>query len=426
MVVKAKVDVDEMKTLDEKAEEIVERRTQVKDVRGEDVLAKCRQFEVADLARSVGLYPYFVTLQEYRGPMAVIDGSEKLMMGSSSYLGLSVHTEVKRAAAEAMERFGTSASGSRFLSGTFGLHGELELELAEFLGKEEALVFSSGYQANVGVISSLAGSGEAVLLDRYAHTSIHDGAMLSGAEVIRFDHNDPDDLSAKLEPLDGTPKLIVVDGVYSMGGDLAVLPDIVAIARSHGSNVMVDDVHAIGVVGPQGRGTAAHFGLTDDVDVIMGTFAKSLASSGGFVAASREVIEYIKHSANTVIFSASLPPASIAAAKAALGLLRDGDALREKLWRNTAALRTGLTELGFDTGSSETPIIPVVVGEDISTAMLWKALFDAGVYTDCVLFPAVPTGRSMLRTGCMASHTPEHVARAVAVFEQQGRKLGII
>ena len=415
-----------MTKIDERAEEIVGRRTRVKDVRGEDVLAKCRQFEVADLARSVDLYPYFTTLQEYRGPVAVIDGNEKLIMGSNSYLGLSVHPEVKRAAAEAIERFGTSASGSRFLNGTFSLHRELEQGLASFLGKEEALVFSSGYQANVGVISSLAGSGETVLLDRYAHMSIHDGAKLSGADVVRFDHNDLVDLAAKLEPLEGSPKLIVVDGVYSMGGDLATLPEIVATARCHGSNIMVDDVHAIGVLGPQGRGTAAHFGLTDEVDIIMGTFAKSLASSGGFVAASRQVIEYIKHSANSVIFSASVPPASIAAAKAALGILRDGDELRDRLWRNTGVLRSGLAELGFDTGSSETPIIPVIVGDDIPTAMLWKALFDAGVYTDCVLFPAVPVGRSMLRTGCMASHTLEQINRALVAFEQQGKKLGLV
>ena len=412
--------------MDERAERIVRRRTRVRDVRGEDVLAKCRQFEVADLARSVDLYPYFATLQEYRGPVAVIDGSEKLIMGSNSYLGLSVHPEVKRAASAAIERYGTSASGSRFLNGTFSLHDELEKGLAEFLGKEEALVFSSGYQANVGVISSLAGGGEAVLLDRYAHTSIHDGAKLSGAQVIRFGHNDPADLTAKLEPLDGSPKLVVVDGVYSMGGDLATLPEIVATTRSHGGNIMVDDVHAIGVIGPQGRGTAAHFGLTDEVDIIMGTFAKSLASSGGFVAASREVIEYIKHSANTVIFSASLPPASIAAATAALGILRDADDLRDRLWRNAHALRTGLIELGFDTGNSETPIIPVIVGDDIPTATLWKALFDVGIYTDCVLFPAVPVGRSMLRTGCMASHTQEQIDRALSEFERQGRKLGLV
>jgi 8-amino-7-oxononanoate synthase len=407
-------------------EKLVKDRMEAKMIRDTDILAKCGKFKTAELARQANLYPYFSTLQDYRGPVAVIDGKPRIIMGSGNYLGLSIHPDVKQASMRAIEKYGTSASGSRFLLGTFGLHEELERKLAEFVKKEAALIFSSGYQANLGVISSLVGSGEHVIMDKHVHMSIQDGAKLSEGNILKFEHNNAHDLTEKLKPIKSAPKLIAVDGIYSMEGDIAKLPEIISAAEKYKSRIMVDDVHSLGVLGPQGRGTAAHFNLTEKVDIIMGTFSKSLASSGGFVASSKEVIDFIKHFASSMMFSASLPPAILAAVLESLRIMQEENEWREKLLANVKIFRTGLKQLGFDTGNSESQIIPVIIGEDMPTMMCWKTLFDAGVYTDCVLYPAVPKGRSLLRTSTTALHTKEHINTVLDAFEKVGRNLKII
>ena len=391
-----------------------------------DLFEKCRQYTVARKAQAAGLYPYFIPLTDSEGTEVTVGDHRLIMIGSNNYLGLTTHPKVRQAAIEATRRYGTSCTGSRFLNGTLELHLELERRLAEFVGTEAALVFSTGYQTNVGTISALVGRGDFVVTDKEDHASIVDGCRLAFGEMRRFRHNDMAHLEHVLAGLpEDAGKLVVVDGVFSMGGDIAPLPEIVLLCRKYGARLMVDDAHAMGVLG-KGRGTAAYFGLTDQVDLTMGTFSKSFASLGGFIAGAEDVIHYIQHHARSLIFSASMPPANVAAALAALEVMQEEPERIARVNRIGERMRAGFRQLGFNVGASETPIIPVIIGDDTRTFMAWKALYEAGVYTNPVVSPAVPTGSSLLRTSYMATHTDEQLDRVLATFAEVGRTLGLI
>jgi 8-amino-7-oxononanoate synthase len=334
---------------------------------------------------------------------------------------------VRQAAIEAIEKFGSSCTGSRFLNGNLEFHEQLERELAAYVGKEAALVFSTGMQVNLGTISALIGRGDTVILDKEDHASIVDGAILSMGEIRRYAHNDMGDLERLLSKLPTDKgKLVVVDGVFSMGGDLAPLPEIAALCKKYGARLMVDDAHAVGVLGDCGRGTANHFGLTDQVDLIMGTFSKSFASLGGFIAGADDVMHYVQHHARSFMFSASMPAANVAAVLAALDIMENEPERIKKLWHNAEKMRAGFKALGFDIGASTTPVIPIMIGDDMKTILAWNALFRAGVYTNTVLPPAVPPNKSLLRTSYMATHTDEQLDRVLAIFEKVGKEIGLI
>ena len=374
----------------------------------------------------LGIYPYFRALSDTEGAVAHFEGKEVVMIGSNNYLGLTTDPRVRQAAVDAIEHYGTSVTGSRFLNGTLELHLELDRRLAKFVGKEAALVFPTGYQTNVGTITALVQKGDYVIVDKDDHASIVDGCMMCRGEMRRFRHNSVDSLDELLSKLPADAgKLVVIDGVYSMGGDIAPMPDIVEICKRHGARIMVDDAHGIGVTG-NGRGTAAHFGLTDDVDVIMGTFSKSFASIGGFIAGSKEVVHYIQHHARSLIFSAALPAPNAAAALKALDIMETEPEHVESLWDNAEYMRKGLKQLGYDTGKSNTPIIPILIRDEFRTILAWHALIEEGVYTNPVLPPGVPTGSSLLRTSYMASHKKEHLDRALKGFETVGDRLDLI
>jgi 8-amino-7-oxononanoate synthase len=391
-----------------------------------DLFEKCYGFTEAKEAIAGGYYPYFIPLTDNEGTEAVFRGHRLIMCGSNNYLGLTTHPRVREAALAAIERYGTSCTGSRFLNGTLEMHEQLECELARFVGKEAALVFSTGMQTNLGVISALVGRHDVVILDKEDHASIVDGARLSWGEVRRFGHNDISELETVLARTDGDAgKLVVVDGLFSMEGDIAPLPEIVPLCRQYGARLMVDDAHAMGVLGG-GRGTAAHFDMTDDVDLIMSTFSKSFASLGGFIAGDEPVVHYIKHHARAMIFSASIPPSNAAAALAALEVMRTEPERIQRLSDNAAYMRKGLRELGFDTGNSTTPIIPIIIGGQERTIMAWKMLFDAGVFVNPVLAPAVQPGRELLRTSYMATHTVDQLDRVLEIFAGVGKLMGLI
>lgn len=391
-----------------------------------DIFSKCHEFTRAKEAMAAGFYPYFIPLTGNEGNEADYRGHRLIMCGSNNYLGLTTHPKVRQAAIEAIEKFGTSCTGSRFLNGTLELHEQLERELAEWVGKEAALVFSTGMQVNLGTISALVGRGDVVILDKDDHASIVDGARLSWGETRRFRHNDMEDLERVLASIPATKgKLVVVDGLFSMGGDIAPLPEIVFLCKKYGARLMVDDAHAMGVLGG-GRGTAAHFGLTDQVDLIMATFSKSFASLGGFIAGDEQVIHYIKHFARSLIFSASIPPANTAAALAALEVMRTEPERIERVNQIGAYMRQKYRELGFNTGNSASPIIPIIIGDDMLTFTFWRLLFENGVFVNPVISPAVPQGSQLLRTSYMATHTEEQLARVLEVFEQVGRQIGVI
>ena len=390
-----------------------------------DLFQKCADYTRAHDLKAAGFYPYFLPLEDTEGTEVVIDGRKLLMLGSNNYLGLTTHPKVRQAAVDAVGQFGTSCTGSRFLNGTLALHHELEIRLAEFVNKEAALVFSTGMQVNLGTISYLVGKCEYVITDKDDHASIVDGAMLSFGKMLRFRHNDVYDLERVLKKAGDAAKLVVVDGIFSMGGDIAPLPEIVPLCQAYGARLMVDDAHSVGVLG-RGRGTAAHFGLTDEVDLIMGTFSKSFASLGGYIAGDASVIHYIQHHARALIFSASMPAHCVAPVLAALDVIESEPELVDHLWSVTERMRTGLKALGFNTGVSETPVIPVVIGGDDETFVTWKALYDAGIYTNPVISPAVPKGMALLRTSYMATHTNEQIDRALGIFETVGRQIGLI
>ncbi len=391
-----------------------------------DIFEKCPEFTEARDAMAAGFYPYFIPLRESEGTEAVYKDHRLIMCGSNNYLGLTTHPKVRQAAKDAIDRFGTSCTGSRFLNGTLEMHEQLERELAEWVGKEAALVFSTGMQVNLGTISAIIGRGDFAILDKDDHASIVDGARLSWGEIKRFRHNDMADLERVLSGIpEDKGSLVIVDGLFSMEGDIAPLPEIVPLCKKYGARLMVDDAHAMGVLGG-GRGTAAHFDMTDDVDLIMSTFSKSFASLGGFIAGDEEIIHYIKHFARSLIFSASIPPSNTAAVLASLEVMREEPERIERLNNIAERMRREYQRLGFNTGNSDTPVIPIVIGDDMSTFMTWKLLFEAGVFVNPIISPAVAPGRQLLRTSYMATHTDEQLEQVLDIFERVGKQVGLI
>jgi 8-amino-7-oxononanoate synthase len=391
-----------------------------------DLFDKCSNYSYARDFQKIGLYPYFIPLAESEGSVAEYHGKNLIMCGSNNYLGLTTHPEVQEAARQAISRFGSSCTGSRFLNGTLELHEQLEAELADWVQKDHALVFSTGMQVNLGTISALVSRNEYVILDREDHASIVDGARLSYGNMIRYRHNDVSDLEGKLSRLPtDAGKLLVVDGLYSMEGDISPLPEIVPLCKKFGVRIMVDDAHAVGVLGG-GRGTAAHFGLTDKIDLIMGTFSKSFASIGGYIAGDEDVIHYVKHHARSLIFSASIPGPNAAAALAALNIMRREPERIERVNQIGQTMRKEYKNLGFNIGNSETPIIPIIIGDDLLTLKTWKQLFDNGVFVNPILSPATPPGKQLLRTSYMATHTEEQLDQVLTIFEKIGKELGLI
>ena len=384
-----------------------------------DLCAKCAAYTTARECREKGIYPYFHALESRQDTEVIMEGRRRIMLGSNNYLGLTAAPEVVAAAEAALAEYGTGCSGSRFLNGTLRLHLELERELAEFVHMDGAVTFSTGFQSNLGIISALAGRGDYVVCDRENHASIYDGCRLSFGKMLRYRHADMDDLEAKLKAVpESAGCLIVTDGVFSMGGDIAKLPEICDLAEKYGARVMVDDAHGLGVIGKGGRGTASHFGLEDKVDVIMGTFSKSLASLGGYMAASELVCDYVRHNSRPFIFSASIPPSSCAAALAALRLLEEHPELPQRLSVLASHARAGLKARGLRIIESETPIIPIYTYEMEHTLVSAKRLYDAGVYVNPVLPPAAAPGECLLRVSCMATHTEALLDEAMDIIAE--------
>lgn len=387
---------------------------------------KVKGFTEARQVEAMGLYPYFRPIESEQGTVVNIQGKEVLMLGSNNYLGLTSHPEVKEAAKKAIDKFGTGCAGSRFLNGTLSIHLELEEKLAEFMGKEAVLLFSTGFQVNQGVIYPLVGRDSTVIYDRLDHASIIDGCRLAFGKSLKFEHNDAESLRSVLQNCNTGSKLIVVDGVFSMEGDIAIIPDIVKLAEEFGAEVMVDDAHSIGVLGPKGDGTAAHFGLIDKVDLIMGTFSKSLASIGGFVAGSEDFIHYLKHHSRALIFSASPPPASVASVLKALEIMLREPERIQKLWDNTNRLMEGVHNLGFNTRNSETPIIPLLVGDNLKAFKMCKMLQGEGVFVNPIVSPGVPPGDQLVRLSLMSTHTFDQIDFALEKIGNVGKQLEII
>jgi len=390
------------------------------------LLDKINKFQAAKEIMAADLYNYFRVIESAQENTVRYQGKEIIMLGSNNYLGLTNHPRVKEAAQAAITKYGTGCAGSRFLNGTLDIHIELEEKLAALVGKEKALVFSTGFMVNQGVLSSLAGRKETIIVDRTDHASIIDGARLSFADVRKFRHNDMENLELVLESEKDTNKMIIVDGVFSMEGDIAKLPEIVELAAKYDSVIMVDDAHGVGVLGDCGRGTCNHFGLTDQVDLIMGTFSKSLASVGGFVAGDTDVIHYIQHFARALMFSASMPPASVASVSAAIDVMLEEKWRHEALWRNNELMRERLDDAGFDTGPSETPIIPAVVGEDMAAFQMCRRLLDEGVFVNPVISPAVEPGNALIRLSLMATHTEDQINQAMDSMIKVGKALELI
>jgi 8-amino-7-oxononanoate synthase len=395
-------------------------------------MSKMLRSKMAGLARvystkEKGIYPYFRPITSSQDTEVYIDGKKVLMFGSNSYLGLTSHPKVKEAAIRAIEKYGTGCAGSRFLNGTLDLHLQLEEKLAGFVGKESAIVFSTGFQANLGVLSSVTGRNDYIILDELDHASIIDGSRLSFSKVVKYRHNNMEDLEAKLQALpQSSLRLIAIDGVFSMEGDIAKLPEIVSLADTYGANVMVDDAHGLGIIGHQGAGTASHFGLTDKVDLIMGTFSKSLASLGGFIAGDTDMMEYLKHAARPLIFSASMTPAAAASVIAALEIMTSEPEHISKLWDNTNYARTLLQEYGFDTGEvSETPIIPIYIRNEEKVFVITRMLQDQGVFVNPVVPPAVSPDATLIRFSLMATHTFSQIETAIEKLSDAFVQAGI-
>jgi len=371
-------------------------------------------FKDATAIKEKGLYPYFRAIESAQDTEVVIDGKKVLMFGSNSYLGLTNHPKIKEAAKAAIDKYGTGCAGSRFLNGTLDIHIELERRLAAYVGKEAAVLFSTGFQVNLGVISCLLDRNDYLILDEYDHASIIDGSRLSFSRSIKYAHNDMDDLRKKLSRLpEDSAKLIVADGIFSMEGDLVNLPEIVKIAEEFGANIMMDDAHSLGVIGFNGSGTASHFGLTDQVDLIMGTFSKSLASLGGFIAGTEETIEYVKHRARSLMFSASMPPSAVASVIAALDIIESEPERIDQLWANTNHAKKLLLEAGFDIGHTDSPIIPVYIRDNDKTFMITNILSNNGIFVNPVVSPAVPSDASLIRFSLMATHTFAQIEEAI-------------
>lgn len=382
-----------------------------------DIFQKCYDYTAAKEAMKAGVYPYFHVLDSGQDSEVIINGKRTIMIGSNNYLGLTSDERVKKAAEEAVIKYGTGCSGSRFLNGTLNIHIELEKKLAEFVHKEEAMTFSTGFQSNLGIISAIAGRNDYILGDRANHASIIDGCRLSFAKLLKYKHNDMEDLERLLKNVpDNYGRLIVTDGVFSMEGDICNLPEIVRLAKKYGARILVDDAHGLGVLGERGRGTAEYYGLEDEVDIIMGTFSKSLASLGGYIAAKESIIHYVKHVSRPFIFSASIPPACAAAAMEALRILEAEPERIKRLWDNAEFMKQGFKKLGLSTGNSNTPVVPVMTGEDYRTFKIAKELLEEGVYVNPVITPAVLPGEALLRTSYTATHTREQLEYALNAF----------
>ncbi len=392
-----------------------------------DVFEKCKAFTRVNDAKAAGYYLMYREIESPQDPVVTMNGQKVVMLGSMNYLGLTSHPKVKEAAIRATEKYGTGCAGSRLLNGTLDIHVRLEERLADFMNREAALVFSTGYGVNVGVLSCLLGRRDVVLLDSMDHASILDGVRLSFAKPLKFRHNDAGDLEKKLGLIDPEKgKLIAVEGVYSMEGDVAPLEEIVALKKKYDARLFVDEAHSLGVFGANGRGVAEHYGVEDDVDLIMGTFSKSLATVGGFITGSAQVIDYIKHNARAQIFTAAIPPGAVAAVDAALDIIEAEPERRDRLWENAEYMRGELEGLGFETCGSQSPIISLLVGEDGATFQMAKRLQEEGVFVNPVMTPAVPAGQSMIRTSYMATHTREQLDQALGALDKVGREVGII
>lgn len=384
-----------------------------------DIFEKCYRHSMVDDIREQGIYPYFHALESRQDVEVMMEGKRRIMLGSNNYLGLTTNEEVIEAGIKAFERYGTGCSGSRFLNGTLEMHLELEAELAKFLRKDGIVTFSTGFQSNLGIISAIVGQGDYVICDKENHASIYDGCKLSYGKMLRYKHNDMADLEKRLQSVpEKCGSLIVTDGVFSMGGDIANLPEIVRLAKKYGARVMVDDAHGLGVLGEGGRGTASYFGLEDDVDIYMGTFSKSLASLGGYMAADERVADYVRHSSRPFIFSASMTPASCATALAALHYLESHPEIVTRLSDLSAYARRRLIEHGVKIRMSETPIIPLYTYDIVNTLTKAKELYDEGVYVNPVLPPATPQNECLLRTSYMASHTEALIDEAVEIISK--------
>lgn len=393
-----------------------------------DIFQKCFDFTRAERAMREGWYPYFVPLEGSDGTEVTIRGQRLIMLGSNNYLGLTHDRRVMEHAEAVARQYGSGCTGSRFLNGNLDLHEKLEDELADYMGMERALVFSTGFQVNLGILSTLVGRDDAAVIDKLDHASIVDGCRLSEGETFRFRHNDPRDLENALRKADRKPggKMVIVDGIFSMEGDIADLPSLVPIAKKFGARFMVDEAHSVGVLGSTGAGAVEHFGLTDEVDLVMGTFSKSFASLGGFVAGEGKVISYIKHHARSLIFSASMPPYAVATVRTTLDIIKKEPERRERVWKNAHKLKEGFQSLGFNTGTTETPVIPIIIGDGMKTFLFWKEIFQSGVFTNPVIAPAVPANSSRIRTSVMATHTDEQLDRVLDIFGKVGKKMGLI
>ncbi|MFA5859669.1 MAG: pyridoxal phosphate-dependent aminotransferase family protein [Elusimicrobiota bacterium] len=417
-----------------------------------DLFDKCRKYDTAEKAKELGFYPYFRPLESAQGTEVCVDGNKMVMLGSNNYLGLTDDERVMKASIKAIEKYGAGCAGSRFLNGNLDLHNRLENELAKFVHKDAGLLFSTGFQTNLGIIQALIGRKDIVITDKWDHASIIDGCRLSFGKMEKFEHNDMADLEETLQRCQGANGiLIVVDGIFSMEGDIANLPDIVKLAKKYKARVMVDDAHALGVLGKNGRGTAEHFGLESEVDIIMGTFSKSLASLGGFIAADKKTIDYVRHNARSLIFSAAIPPANAAAALKSLEIIQAEPQRREQLWKNTQKMMDGLKSMGYDIGESCTPIIPLLFHEnerslevvknlpggeqfvnlglmptDIMGIAFWRFASEHGLFINIVMPPAVPPGRTLIRTSYIATHTDKQLDFALDVFSKVGKQLAII
>ncbi len=392
-----------------------------------DLFEKCKSYEAAKEVEAMGLYPYFRKISSLPTTTVVAEGKEVIMIGSNNYLGLTDHPLVIEEIHKAVDKYGSGCTGSRFLNGTLDIHVKLEEELAEFMQKEAVLVFSTGFQTNQGTISTLVGKDDIIFGDRSNHASIVDGCRLSFGELRKYRHNDMNELERLLERNNhARAKLIVTDGVFSMEGDIANLPRITELAAKYDARVMVDDAHSIGVLGENGRGTAEHYHLEDKVDIIMGTFSKSFASLGGFIAADYDVIHYIKHFSRALIFSASPPPAAVAAVRASLRILQAEPERRTRLWEITHRMHREFKAMGYQIGTTQTPIVPLLVGEDMKTFAFWKALTEAGLFTNPIISPAVPPGQALIRTSYTATHTDAQLDRVLETFCTVGKKFGII
>ncbi len=395
-----------------------------------DLFQKCRNYTRHKEAEANGLYPYFKAIESGADAEVMIKGKKMIMIGSNNYLGLTTHPKVKEAATHAIQKYGSGCTGSRFLNGTLDIHEELEARLAKFIRKEKALLFSTGFQTNLGTISTLVGKDDVILCDRMNHASIIDGCRLAFGRTVKFKHNDIEDLerclnSPDLEEANGSV-LVITEGVFSMEGDLGALQQIARLKKKYGYRILLDDAHGIGYMGANGRSTAEHFGVEKETDLIMGTFSKSFASLGGFIAGPVEAIDYIKHNARALIFSASMPPSAVATVLAAVDIMEKEPQHREHLWRNVRKMQSAYRDLGFNIGRTESPVVPIIIGDFEKTLIFWKELFEAGVFVNPIVSPAVPADMCLLRTSYMATHTDDELDRVIDTMGKIGKKLGVI